>query len=168
MKYAVLFCSMLIGWLAPLQAQIQTRSPQNNSFDPAFDPIAVRTDTSTQLVVSEFMLAKSLSMRLGKPCTFNEIRKVRMSNGMVMLIFDGQYASPSRQKFSLGVPLIPDNIGKFFYASYQALQCETEGCNSCSIADGKCVGCCFPVGNNGMQVHKTIDMPFQKVQINFD
>ena len=63
MKYALLL--FIIFSSLRLFAQFNTgNAPQHNFFDPERDPIALRSDTTLQLLVSEYILCKSVKARM--------------------------------------------------------------------------------------------------------
>ncbi len=133
-------------------------------FDPEHDPVAVRSDTTLQLLVSEYLLAKSVKARLGQSCQVLKIYKNQPSAIGETLVFEGIYGSKNRQRFTLSIPLMPDTSGRFYYASAQAIVCSAPGCNNCSILNGNCVGCCSSA--NGGAV--SLPSPLLKVQTNID
>ena len=124
--------------------------PQANFFDPERDPVALRSDTTLQLLVSEYVLAKSVKARLGQDCQVLKIRKSQGRDGSESLLFEGVYLAKARQRFSLSVPLLPDAQGRYYYASAQAIVCSAPGCNNCSILNGNCVGCCDSASGNAV------------------
>ncbi len=156
--FLLLIC--LLGTL-PLWAQI---SEHSISFDPEKDPIAIRSDSSIQLVVSEFILAKSLQARMGKAYLVQKIYQITTPDGMSTLIFEGINLNKNRQKFNLGIPLNTSTFGRFYYASNQALVCSAPGCNNCSILNGNCVGCCSSATGSALAVPS----PLAKVQTSLD
>lgn len=134
--------------------------PQTSFFDPQNDPVAVRSDTSLQLLVSEYVLAKSVRARLGQDCQVLKIYKNRSPQGGESLLFEGVYLSKNRQRFTLSVPLLPDPQARFYFVSTQAIVCSTPGCNNCSISQGNCVGCCSNADGSAI----ALPNPLLKVQ----
>ena len=148
-----------------LSAQVNPKDAlQIHYFDPEHDPVALRSDTSLQLLVSEYILAKSVQARMGQDCQVTKISKVRSTQGAESLVFQGVWISKDRQQFTLGIPLIPDDSGRLFYASTQALVCSSPGCNNCSILNGNCTGCCLI--STGSSVG--LPSPLLKVSITID
>lgn len=133
-------------------------------FDPAHDPVALRTDSTLQLLVSEYVLTKSVKARLGPDCKVLKAYKHRSPKGAESLIFEGIYLAKNGQHFTLSVPLVPDAQGRFYYTSSQSIVCSAPGCNNCSIDNGNCVGCCSDA--NGSAV--ALPTPLLKVQINIE
>ncbi|MBC7774095.1 MAG: hypothetical protein H7246_01550 [Phycisphaerae bacterium] len=149
----------------PLNAQNNGHNlPQVNFFDPEHDPVALRSDTTLQLLVSEYVLVKSVKARMGQDCQILKTYKNRSPNGGENLLFEGIYLAKNRQRFTLSVSLTPDAQGRFYYASSQALVCSAPGCNNCSIANGNCVGCCSSANGNAV----SLPSPLLKVQTNLD
>ncbi|MBK6995682.1 MAG: hypothetical protein IPH31_12415 [Lewinellaceae bacterium] len=155
MKHALLLLSMLFS--VYLTAQVN-----NNSafFDPQHDPVALRSDTSIQLLVSEYVLSKSVEARLGHGCQVVKTYKNRTASGAQTLVFEGIYQAKSNQKFCLEIPLKPDAQARFYFASRQALVCSSPGCNNCSILNGNCVGCCSEAGGGAV----SLPSPLAKIQ----
>ncbi len=163
MKYA-LSLLFAIAFLS-LNAQNNGHNlPQATFFDPERDPVALRSDTSLQLLVSEYVLLKSAKTRMGQDCQILKTYKNKSPNGVESLLFEGVYLTKNRQRFTLCVPLTPDAQGRFYYVSAQALVCSAPGCNNCSIANGNCVGCCS--SGNGNSV--SFPSPLLKVQTNLE
>jgi len=145
MKYFLLLLSIVTS--QQLNAQINSGShPQTNLFDPERDPVALRNDTTIQLLVSEYVLSKSVEARLGQGCQVLKTYKNRTASGAQTLVFEGVYRAKNNQKFRMEIPLKPDAQTRFYYASTQALVCSSPGCNNCSILNGNCVGCCSEAG----------------------
>jgi hypothetical protein len=148
-----------------LSAQLNSKdAPQISYFNPEHDPVAIRSDTALQLLVSEYVLAKSVQARLGSDCQVAKISKVRAGNEAESLVIEGVWISKDRQHFALGIPLIPDVNGRLYYASNQALLCSSLGCNNCSIQNGHCIGCCL--SSSGSSVG--LPGPLLKVSITID
>ncbi len=139
-----------------------TAQVNNNSafFDPQHDPVALRSDTSIQLLVSEYVLFKSVETRLGQGCQVLNTYKDRTASGAQSLVFEGIYQAKSNQKFCLEIPLKPDAQARFYFASTQALVCSSPGCNNCSILNGNCVGCCSEAGGGAV----SLPSPLAKIQ----
>lgn len=155
MKYAsFLFFILFSGHLI---AQVK-----NNSvfFDPQHDPVALRNDTSIQLLVSEYVLTKSVEARLGQGCQILKMYKNRTASRPQTIVFEGVYRAKNNQKFCLEIPLQPDAQAQFYYASTQALVCSSPGCNNCSILNGNCVGCCSEAGGGAV----SLPSPLAKIQ----
>ncbi len=138
--------------------------PQKIFFDPERDPVALRTDTTLQLLVSEYVLTKSVKARMGPNCLILKASKSRSPKGIESLLFEGIYLAKDRQRFTISVPLVPDAQGQLYYTSSQAIVCSAPGCNNCSIDNGNCVGCCSNI--NGSAV--ALPSPLLKVQINIE
>ncbi len=139
MKNTFLFLLLIIG--VDLNAQVNPVDPIH-FFDPEQDPIALRSDSSFLLLVSEYTLVKSVQTRLGQGCQVLQIMKTHSAETGESLVMEGIYLQKKRQPFVLYIPLQPDAQGRLYYASTQALICSSPGCNNCSILNGHCVGCC--------------------------
>jgi hypothetical protein len=125
-----------------LQAQISAGSPLVPLFfDPEREPVAVRADSSFQLIVSEYLLAKAVAARFGAACLVSDISKKRRPDGDFFLLVKGQYDAKGTT-FSVEIPLVPDAEGRFLHAAAEAAICSTPGCSNCSVQNGRCVGCC--------------------------
>ena len=162
MKYALLL--FIIFSSLRLFAQFNTgNAPQHNFFDPERDPIALRSDTTLQLLVSEYILCKSVKARMGQDCQVLKTYQKKLQNGTERLIFEGIYTSKSRQHFTVSIPLKPDEQGRFYYISGQAIVCSAPGCNNCTIDQGNCVGCCSSTSNA-----VSLTSPLLKVQTNIE
>jgi hypothetical protein len=136
---------LLLLLLAGMRMSAQVNSGGNAQiifFDPEHDAVAIRNDTTLQLLVSEYILAKSVKARLGQDYQVRKIYKSRSSQGDDTLIFEGEFNLRIKQRFTLSIPMIPDTLGLLYYASTQALLCSQPGCNNCSIVNGSCAGCC--------------------------
>jgi hypothetical protein len=141
--------------------------PAANFFDPERDPIAVRSDTSTVLVVSEYVLTKALKARMGRGCQVQKMYQKRQRDGADYLFFEVVYANiDGRQALVMALPLIPDAQRHFFFAGQQALVCKKEGCASCDLVNGQCMGCCALT--NGRMANPPIQVPLLKVQTTID
>lgn len=154
-------------FLLCLLASLSLQAQVNNDvyfFDPAKDPVALRSDTTLQLLVSEYVLAKSVKARLGDGCTVSKSYKSQTKDGAEMLVFEGVYQAKGLQRFTLGIPLLPDASGRFYHASAQALICSSPGCNNCSILQGNCVGCCSEATSSSL----SFPAPLSKVQTNLE
>ena len=163
MKHLFLFFILFIS--LHLNAQHKEGNLSNaNFFDPERDPIALRSNTTLQLLMSEYMLAKSVKARLGQDCQVLIIHKNRLHDGSESLLFEGVYLAKARQRFSLLVPLIPDAQGRYYYASAQAIICSAPGCNNCSILNGNCVGCCDSTSGTAV----ALPSPLSKVPMTID
>ncbi len=158
MKNLYLLCCILI--CVRLSAQVST--PQVKFFDPQNDPVALRSDTAIQLLVSEYVLFKSVEARLGQGCQVLKTYKNKTASGAQILVFEGVYQAKNQQKFTLGIPLNPDAQGRLYFASAQALVCSSPGCNNCSILDGSCVGCCSDAAGSAV----SLPNPLMKIQTN--
>jgi len=139
MKHIFLFLFILASF--GLNAQVNDAGTIN-FFDPERDPVALRSDTSLQLLVSEYVLNKAVKSRMGQGCQVQKTSKNRLINGSEYLIFEGTFGIRESQHFTLAVPLMPDALGRFYYTSAQAMVCSSPGCSNCSILNGNCVGCC--------------------------
>jgi len=124
-------------------------APQANFFDPEQNPVAMRNNTTLQLIVSEYVLAKSVTTRLGQGSKVSNMYKTKSANGTESLIFEGNYSGNEPHHFSMRITLVPDLAGKYFYISSPALICEKIGCFNCSIFEGDCIGCCPTLEGNG-------------------
>lgn len=163
MKHIVLLFLLLSG--LQLNAQVNSKdAPQISFFDPEHDPVVIRSDTTLQLLISEYVLAKSVQARLGQDCQVTKISKLRSGNEVESLVIEGVWISKVRQHFALGIPLIPDANGRLYFASTQALLCSSPGCNNCSIQNGHCTGCCL--SSSGSSVG--LPGPLLKVSITID
>ena len=145
MKHA-LPLSFLFGALA-LNAQVPA-SENVLYFDPLQDPVALRTDTTLQLLLSTSVLAQSVQTRLGAGTQVTRSYQTRSPKGVETLIFEGLYTNQDGQQFSLEIPLRPDATGRLWFADSAALVCSSPGCNNCSIYQGNCVGCCTSTSAN--------------------
>ena len=168
MKNIYTLLIILFAFCAPLSAQVSGTIAPAEFFDPERNPVAVRSDTTLQLVVSEYVLIKSVTARLGKGCQVNKMSKIKSLNGMVYLIFEGNYSGRDPQPFALGINLVPDTSGKFYYGSNEALVCEKAGCSNCGILNGACTNCCAPPPGNGSKTARTIAVPMLKVTSSVD
>lgn len=135
---------LLLSLLACLQIKGQNTSLPVRYFDPEHEPVAIRSsDSSLQLIVSEYVLAKSIKARLGQSFQLNKVYKHQIKNGKPYLIFEGIYNTAPPQSLALGLLMIPDAQGKYYYASTLAdMTCGVVGCENCSIVNGECTGCC--------------------------
>jgi len=136
--------TLLLLFLCPFWAAAQhpSDSTLGRFFDPEKQPIATQNDSIVTLVISEYLIAKSIETRLGTSCQITKIYKVAAQNGSYCLVCEGIWKDKSRQPFTLAIPLIPDSQLKYLYAASQALICSSPGCNNCTIQNGHCVGCC--------------------------
>lgn len=155
MKHFLSFICLLYCFC--VQAQVADNCTY---FDPAKDPVAFRQDTSLQLIVSEYVLIKSVKARMGPGCRIYSIHKSLETQGAPSLIFEGVLELNNHQRFTLGIPLVPDAQQRYYYASSQALVCSSPGCNNCSILNGNCVGCCSSTSGGSI----ALPMPLQKIQ----
>lgn len=148
---------------ATLFAQSKNDGVPPTFFDPQKDPIALRNDTVLHLLVSEYVLAKSVKTRLG---TDYQVTKTWKSTrpDEPMLFLEGHINTPQPHSFTLAIPLVSDVSGRFYYASSQALVCSSPGCSNCSILHGACVGCCASAVGNGLSVTS----PLVKIQTSID
>ena len=163
MKPFFLFFALFISLHLNAQIQEPDRS-RSIFFDPEHDPIALRSDTTLQFLVSEYVLTKSVKARLGRDCQVNETHKNRLPNGNTTLVIEGVFLSKDRQRFTLGIPLLPDAKGRFYYAATQALVCSSPGCSNCSIVNGNCAGCCSSATGS----ESSLPFPLLKVTLNID
>lgn len=131
-------------------------------FDPERDPVAQRTDTDFQLIVSEYVLAKSLKASMGNNCHVEKTYKDKLADGRPCLFFEGRWMQDLHH-FSIGIPLKPDAQQRLFYLESQAIVCSAPGCNNCSIYNGNCVGCCSSTSENRLS-----PTPLKKVQMAID
>ncbi|MFN0216694.1 MAG: hypothetical protein ACKVT2_20740 [Saprospiraceae bacterium] len=163
MKHLFLFF-MLLSALG-LNAQHKAANlSSSNFFNPASDPIALRFDTTFQLLVSEYVLAKSVKARLGQGCQVLKIYKSRFGDGNPSLLIEGVFQDKNRQPFLLSVPLLADAHAQFYFASDQAIVCAAPGCNNCSIMNGVCVGCCDSASGTAV----ALPTPLSKIQMTID
>lgn len=115
---------------------------QTGYFDPQLEPLAIRKDSVTQLLVSEYTLARSIKARMGPGSKVLRVYKDRNPSGEEWLMAEGMFYHDQQQPFVVAIPLVPDQQHRLLYAGAQALVCSTPGCNNCSIQNGICVGCC--------------------------
>jgi len=165
-RYTMLLLACAVS--IQLCAQVTKSIPPATFFDPEHDPIAIRSDTSLLLVVSEYILVKSVTARVGQKCVIDKTYKSTLKNGATAIIFEGHYTGDPGQRFSMGLNLIPDAAGKFFYAAQEATMCEKPGCSNCTLSNGRCLGCCDDAGSNGMASRSKIVVPLLKVQTSID
>lgn len=158
MKQFYLFCCLLLA----VQLNAQINNGGKTSFDPLRDPVALKQDNCVQLLVSEFVLAKSLKARIGSDASVLKTYKNCAENGSNHLVFEGQYSNGT--SFMISIPLLPDAQERYYYTSAQALICSTPGCNNCSILNGNCVGCCTAVNEN----NRILAQPLLSVQTSTD
>jgi len=155
---------LLLCFFLAAQLGAQVNHGENRQmlrFDPSQDPIALQQDASLHLLVSEFVLAKSLKARLGADVQVLKTYKYRSENGSNHLVFEGLY--PGGDPFSISIPLLPDAQERYYFPASQALICSSPGCNNCSIQNGNCVGCCSAVNENSI-----LPQPLLRVQISVD
>ena len=153
---------LLLTLLAPVCISAQDNN--NIFFDPERNPVALRSDSTLQLLVSEYVLIKSLKTRLGQDCQVLKTYERRMSNGAESLVFEGVYLAKNRQRFTLSIPLTPDTQQKYYFTSAQAIVCSAPGCNNCSIDHGNCIGCCA----TGSVDSFALPSPLSKVSLTID
>ncbi|HLP92999.1 MAG TPA: hypothetical protein VK168_03140 [Saprospiraceae bacterium] len=115
---------------------------QEKWFDPALDPVAVQKDSSLHLLISEYVLAKSLEMRLEQSVRVQAVLRQKEPDGRQSLIFTGIYPDKNKQPFTLSLRLNPDRTSRFYFADNQAIVCYTPGCNNCQVVNHQCEGCC--------------------------
>lgn len=159
----ILFLAMVAS--CQLQAQVWSSSlaATTTFFDPEREPIAVRSDSSVQLIVSEYLLAKAVAARLGVSCRVCEISKQRRSGGAFSLQIRGQYDAKGTP-FALEVPLLPAAEVRFYHAAAEAAICSTPGCSNCNVQNGKCVGCCQLSNDSAVK----LNLPMIKVPTAID
>jgi hypothetical protein len=158
----ILFLALVAS--CQLQAQVWPGSSAAATFfDPEREPIAVRADSSLQLIVSEYLLAKAVTTRLGVSCRVNEISKQRRPDGAFSLDIIGLFDAKGTL-FALEIPLVPDVEGRFYHAAAEAAICSTPGCSNCGVQNGKCVGCCQPSN----EAAGKIILPMIKVPVALD
>lgn len=97
-----------------LCAQVTKSIPPATFFDPEHDPIAIRSDTSLLLVVSEYILVKSVTARVGQKCVIDKTYKSTLKNGATAIIFEGHYTGDPGQRFSMGSTLFLTQLENFF------------------------------------------------------
>lgn len=129
-----------IGLCFPILLQAQ-RAP---TFDPAFEPVALRADSSLQLVQSEYILAKALRARMPWIQQVEQIQKVRAQN-MDYLVYTVRTANVPQQTIFISIPLLV-GPGGWLYAANTATLCNGNGCNRCGpppscSCDGGTGGC---------------------------
>ncbi len=146
---------------------VKTTAPAT-FFDPERDPIAFRSDTVLLLLVSEYTLVKSVTAGVGQKCVIDKTYKSKLHNGTTSIIFEGHYSNDPGQRFLIGLELIADSTGKYYYAAQEATMCEKPGCNNCTLSDGRCTGCCDDSGNSGLASRPKIAKPLLKVQTSID
>jgi hypothetical protein len=156
----------LLGFILAFWTQMQAQNGGTPFFDPSVDPVAIRTDTNLQLIVSEYVLMKSVAARLGQNYRVNKVYLRKLTPGADRLIFEGTFTNNIYHRYTMIVNLIPDATGKFYRSSNTAIECEKEGCNLCDIeADGNCTPCCEKDGTGN---NPQISFPMIRVPINFD
>ena len=166
MKQICILLCFFFALCAQISAQNSSNIPPATFFDPEQNPVAMRNDTSLQFVVSEYVLVKSVTTRLGQGSRVTKMYKSKWPNGMNCLVFEGNYFGDNQKGFSIGITLLPDANAKFYYASNEAMVCEKPGCNNCSISNGKCIGCCSTDSDG--TASQSISVPLLKVPINID
>lgn len=161
MRHLYLFLCLFLA--AQLGAQVNKgENQQSPIFDPLRDPVALQQDASVQLLVSEFVLTKSLKARMGAGVQVLKTYKHRSENGTNHLVFEGLY--PGGTPFAIAIPLLPDAQERYYYPSAQAMICSSPGCNNCSILNGNCVGCCSAVNENS----SVLPQPLLSVQTSIE
>jgi hypothetical protein len=115
---------------------------QEKWFDPELHPVAVQIDSNLQLLVSEYVLAKSLETRMEKSVRVQAVFRQKDADGQESLVFTGVYPAKYRQPFSLSLRLRPEPLSRFYYADTQAIICSAPGCNNCRVVNQRCEGCC--------------------------
>lgn len=142
-KKYLLILPCLLAWLF-VRAQ-DGDIPPAQFFDPERNPVAMRSDSGVvDLIVSEYVLAKSIKARMGQNFLVQKISKSRWNNGQYYLMIEGKYTGTPLQKLAYGIRLIPDLQGKFFYANAMTDKtCGVEDCDNCYFdQNGDCAGCC--------------------------
>jgi hypothetical protein len=115
---------------------------QEKWFDPALHPVAVQKDSCLHLLVSEYVLAKSLETRMEKSVRVQAVFRQKEPDGGESLVFSGIYPAKSRQPFILSLRLRPEPSSRFYFADNQAIICSAPGCNNCRVVHHQCQGCC--------------------------
>lgn len=115
---------------------------QEKWFDPELHPVAVQIDSGLHLLISEYVLAKSLETRLENSVRVQAVFRQNEPDGQESLLFTGIYTTKSRQAFSLSLRLRPEPLSRFYFADTQAIICSAPGCNNCRVVNQRCEGCC--------------------------
>jgi hypothetical protein len=115
---------------------------QEKWFDPEIHPVAVQKDSSLHLLVSEYVLAKSLETRMEKTVRVEAVFRSEEPNGLPSLVFTGIFTNLYRQPFTLSLRLRPEPTSRFYHADTLAIICSAPGCNNCRVVNQRCEGCC--------------------------
>ncbi|MCC7466597.1 MAG: hypothetical protein IT261_10020 [Saprospiraceae bacterium] len=129
---------------------------QEKWFDPERHPIAVQKDSSLLLLVSEYVLAKSLDTRMEKSVRVEAVARQKEPDGQHSLVFTGVYPDKSKQPFTLSLRLRPEPSSRFYYADTQAIICSAPGCNNCRVVNQRCEGCCDISSGQSLAVIKPL------------
>lgn len=163
MKHIVLVVCLLGGLC--MNAQVKSRDNfKDNQFDPQRDPVALQSDSTLHLLVSEFILIKALKTRLGPDMQIHKMYKGQLDKGVNCIIFEGWQTGKNAFPIVFLVPLMPDPEQLYYYTSTQAIVCSAPGCNNCSVQNGKCVGCC----DSSNESTGTLSQPLSKVDLSVD
>jgi hypothetical protein len=158
MKKIILLSFLLALSADVLIAQVTT-STINPEFDPQLMPVAVDMDSSIQLIVSDFILAKSLKTQVPAIAQVVEVAPLQ-KNGKLYLAFCIRFKGTPSHLFYHNI-LLYKGLQEAYYISNQSVTCGSD-CQDCK-AGCECSsnGGCPPVS----PVLRISDFPMAKTTL---
>jgi hypothetical protein len=141
MKYLYVLFSICFAVVC-VHAQNPYSNNSNTVFDPTMMPVAVEADSSIKLIVSEYVLAKSVKRQMAAVKNVEKIEQVKRDSVTYLVFSINTY---SKESVLIHVPLVKGRYG--YYAGTNVVSCS----NSC----GNCTNCFC----NGSTTKKCDDPP---------
>ena len=115
---------------------LRSQAHSQTTFDPQTQAVARLLDGRPQLLVSEYLLCRSLKVFNPEVASVERIVIERIQN-QDFLFFDCSPRDPASGYWSIGIRLVPNGQGDFTLDA-QMLTCKGEACARCSRASCLC------------------------------
>lgn len=152
----IIFIALLAGSTAYAQSPVALFNPQTM-------PVAVVSDSTVQLIVSNFTLIRSLKAQMPNLERVEKVTQIKKA-GKEYLVFTAQLRGAPHERYFINIPL-REQVAGWYYATSGGSVCA--GCSDCQGNCGACSdstqGCSAPAS-----IHLIPALPLAKVTLSVE
>ncbi len=108
-------------------------------FDPQTMPVAIEQDSSLQLLVSEYVLCKSLKAAVPGVVKVREVRQFT-ENGFQYLVYKARIQQFGKEETTISIPLYKLPNGQYYVSNTGLCAYRSTDCCKPSTCTGTCCG----------------------------
>lgn len=153
----ILFIALLTGYAAHAQSPAPIFNPQTM-------PVAVVSDSTVQLIVSNFTLIRSLKTQVPNLERVEKVAQIKKA-GKEYLVFTAQFRGAPRERYFINIPL-REQVAGWYYATSGGSVCA--GCNDCQGNCGACSDSTQSCSAPPASVHIISTFPLAKVTLSIE